>query len=1106
MFSGETIKDIVSAEPAGFILTFSHGRVAHLTVKDQLGRPAIGIQFLRKSGGTNSGGFFSSIRNLVGSDRRQPVAAARSGRATKGQRDVVMITEEGELEHWSTHLNIGDSVRFEMNLKEDLLEALKHSLPDESKTDFRFKVLDFLLLEKAAMGNELASLQGQPSYPVLLLASLTHQETSSFYIIEVCVSAGASAVTVVHPISCYKARASEATTWKPRLCVPKPGQTAFVIFETTVVIFSMAKLEESPSSQLLLEGQRLPEPFQDCIRFQNDMLYRVLGFAPEDKDSQDSNDSCVLAVQGFGIVRITSTHAARSSEEPEESRITLKSRIEQSIFYGTIRQNPLDLTSKEQHLYSGEEVEEAALNISYEILGSTSKYIPKASPSLDYHLKLRAKALEDLVVHIQKYYGPVSRMLKWKLLWSAEKLAAAQAMWKIQEDIMRRKPKDRKETYWEQMIFFMSDNLITKADENKGETDVVRLWLTKDVYRIEKVLYFFYEGHKEVKEDDWLTQNEVVENIREASDLWTAGLDAAYRFREDNASLYGLGDEIFDTNPGVLKSGYKDLPESWTMEAKTVHLAESLMQLASTATHDWWDSSKKDDAKSPSRKTIIHMAHTLPKQVDLYLRMFAERYAWLMEQDHEENPERLDQARKMKIRGDAKRREYLHRIARLSLVQEAVDLAEHWRDMKSLVELHVWASRQLLHRMRKGRDSSDSEAKPSDHELEKIQERTEGYFEKYGSQWAKVHFDEMVMEGELGSLLGEGQTDAKKQPYLTQFLRRNAGYQKISWINDIVGEKNFGHAARTLEALTVKKNDDLWSKKTELCLAKLTRIAAAETEQKDTTKDPRVLTEKYDNRLMIMDLQSRLYAHVITSIGPVLDDAAAQQLALETFAKRIVGPKKYPTFTALLNDGFSLLLRRKALSPVRLIDLLTLMDPVVYNGSVEDDPQILSHEFWLALEVLRLTGIDPSTAEALSQIIWRRTMIRDDWTMLNDTTEKNDEDVAAAMKQSSLFKTLVNYYEHIQLHPKDASTIKVLSPSQVSAVEVLPKSIQKRFRENEIELVKHDMEAENEILKKYIEKGRLELHYGGLLKMAQATVRAEADRVGDEAAAKIGKA
>jgi nuclear pore complex protein Nup133 len=1106
MFSGETVKDIVNAEPAGFILNFSHGRVAHLTVKDQLGRPAIAVQFLRKSAGTSSGGFFGSIRNIVGGDRRKSVAATRPGKATKGQRDIVIVTEEGELEYWSTHLHVADSLIFELNLSEDLLEALEHNLPNDLKHGFRMKVLDFLLIESSSKDNELTQINGKTSYPMLLLASLTQENTSTFYIVEAHVSAQGSTISVVHPISCYRAPTSEATKWKPRLCVPKPGQVAFVVFETAVVIFSLAKVEESPSSQLLIEGQRLPEPFQDYIKFQNDTIYRVLGCASEEKESQqDQHPSCVLAVQGFGLVRVTSIAPPTFSEDCEEVKITLKSKIEQAIFYGTIRQNPLDLTSTNQNAYSSEEIEEAALNISDEILSSSSKYIPKASPSLDHHLKLRAKALEDMVLHIQKHHGPLPRTLKWKLLWGAEKLAAAQAMWNVQEDIMKRKPKDRNETYWEQLLFFMGSDYRTKIDKTKGETDWVRLFLTKDVYRIEHLLAWLDEGHKEVIKDDYLGEHERVENIRESSDLWIAGFEAAYKFREDNAPLYGLGDEIFDTQHGVLKSGYRGLPEAWTIEATTVHRGEELLKLSCKTTQEWWEASKTAGSGKPSRKSVIHMAQALPKAVDMCQRMLAERYTWLMEQDHNAHPDYLPQARQMMIWGRKIRREYFHKIARLGLFQETIDLAEHWKDMRGLVELKILAEGQVVRRIKQSPEPSPGEVKRMEQEIESIQARTEGYFEKYGSIWAKEYFSMMVLQGQLGSLLVDGQTDEKKQPYLTQFLRKNPGYLKIGWINDVVSEKDFGHAASTLETLAMKKVDDLWTKKTELCLAKLARLATVETHPNTTTSKSDFSTKKLDDCLALLDIQDRLHGHISSAIGPVIDATGARQVALETFGKRIVGDKKYSALKGLLNDGLGMLLHEKALSPERLVDVLTLMDPAVYDGLEEDDPQILGHEFWLSLMALRPGQVDPSVSEGLAYLIWRRAMIRDDWVLLNDTNDKDDEEVTTAMHLTSLFKTLFDYYADVQQHPEEASNIKLLSPSQLLNADFFPKSLQKRFRENEVELVRRDLEAEHKVLKTYIEKGRLELHYGGLLKMAQAAVRAEADRAGEKAAGEVGR-
>lgn len=102
LFSGETVQALTNAEPAGFILTFNHGRVAHLTVRDPMGRPAIGVNFLRKSSGTSAGGIFGSIRNVFGGNARKGTPMVRSASAAKGQRDIVILTDDAEFELWRT--------------------------------------------------------------------------------------------------------------------------------------------------------------------------------------------------------------------------------------------------------------------------------------------------------------------------------------------------------------------------------------------------------------------------------------------------------------------------------------------------------------------------------------------------------------------------------------------------------------------------------------------------------------------------------------------------------------------------------------------------------------------------------------------------------------------------------------------------------------------------------------------------------------------------------------------------------------------------------------------------------------------------------------------
>lgn len=87
-------------------------------------------------------------------------------------------------------------------------------------------------------------------------------------------------------------------------------------------------------------------------------------------------------------------------------------------------------------------------------------------------------------------------------------------------------------------------------------------------------------------------------------------------------------------------------------------------------------------------------------------------------------------------------------------------------------------------------------------------------------------------------------------------------------------------------------------------------------------------------------------------------------------------------------------------------------------------------------------------------------MICDDWISLNNTTDKNDEEVTKAMTQTCLFRTLVDYFSHIQQNVEEATNIRLLSLLRILNADNFPKSLQKRFRENEVELVQRDLKAE----------------------------------------------
>ena len=1113
MLSGETVKEVINAEPSGFILTFSHGRVAHVTIRDQVGRPQIGVQFLRKT--APAGSIFGSIRNVFSGDRRKGTPIVRAGQSSKGQRDVLIGTAEGDLEFWNINLTSGNTLTKAISIKDDLLEALKHNLSDEATSGLQFQVVDFETIAGPSSNQSLARRSEATATPLTVLASITHQDDTTYYIVELTISDQEASVHVVHNVKCYKSHVSDSKDSRPRLCLPRRCQVAFIIFDKAIVLYSMARIVESPSSQLLLERNALPDPFQDCVRFQNDTIYKVLGQAIEEEDSQNKNPACVVAVQGFGMVRLTSIIPQSTSDEDEEVdlKISAKSKIEQAVFYGSNRQNPLNLTSTTSgQSFTDKEISSAALDVSLEILSSKSKYLPKSAPSIDAQLRLRAKAFEDLIQYLLKFHASaLSRKTRYELLLNAEKLASAQAIWKTQEEIQRRYQREgiKREfgTCLQSVLLSMHESKQMYPEAGKGETDRIRHWLIHDPQNIHFLVCDL--ATHEIDTTGIIDPKDTIDYRCEATDLWYAAFDAAFRFRENNAPAYGLPDEIFQD--GVLQTAYPDDVEIWTSERKVVraglkfiirncNLLEKywVADAAKMKEVGWPLNEKGDPYEAPSRSVLLELARRLPAEAEMFIRLKSEEHVQFTQHMYAQIADpKMRAHRHAELKEDARSgsRDILCGISKYNM-SGAIALAEKIADPGLLVILNTDYIKQLVAEGIANPDQSDA----INAKMLAVQNHTETYFERFGNGWAFAHFSRMVDDGDLGVMLTEVQeTQDMKQSYLSWFfkkcLKQGQPVGKVSWINDVLGEQNFQRAGKTLEFVASEEEHDVWNKKTELSLAKLAELATQESAGKANThsRASAATVSKFDNAIKILEIQERLFEHVQVRVGPAIDTKASQELAIKEFGAKVVD--KRPASKKLLKQGLDLLLAKQTLTLQQLVEVLTLMDPGYFAGNVDEDPQIFGHEFYLALKIIDLASVDAmdnAEKERYRKIVWRRAMIRDDWKLLNETSLKDDRQVESEMVQSSLFRTLAELFEHA--YKSNAQAPALYSPQQILDSE---SSNEDQHVDKKLE---KDVNAELDKLRGFVEQGQLELHYGGLVATAERRVREHADHIGDEVA------
>lgn len=1116
MSSGEAVVDIVNAEPAGFILTLNHGRIAHMTVKDQLGRPAIGIQFLRKIPTGNTAGFFGSIRNVLGGSGRKGRPSIAIGNASKGQRNVVIASENGELEFWDVRANVGNSLNFQVDIKEDILRELRDSLPPDGSESYQFKLLDVSL--GVPPGSTVQRLDAAASTSIVMLTSLSKQDTTYYYLIEAELSEESSAIAATHPIRCYREPISTFPQWVPKLRIPKPYSTAFVTFETAIVLFSLSKVAESPSSQLLREDSALPEPFQDVVRFKNGSAFRVLGLGVEDQNGPSKHPSCVFSVQSFGIIRLSLiSNQTAEIDVQEETKISTKSRIEQAVFFGTIKNNPLDLASNADELASREGVEKAAFSICDEILASTSKYLPKLSSSVDQHLRLRCKAIEDLVVHVNKCYQPISRSARYRLLGCAEKLAAQRGLWKTEEEYRKRISKGEN-TFFELILLWMRDKSL--ADPEKGNTDQIRLWFTQDTSRIDTVLIWLSNMFKELSADDIKDERLIGEYLSQAQDLLIAAYESAFQFREDNASTYGLGDEQF--KEGVLVTGYTDIQMPWTCDRTVITQHRVLHNLLSEFLDAWWERSKIRDAQNPSREVVLRMGQRFPDFVDLLLRMVDERTRYCFETD---NP---GEAKSWRRLNREIRRASMYQIAAMGFNRKATDLAEKLRDMEALNELICGQEEQVEAQLVD--HPSPSEKLRLQKERAILAKRIDDYFSTYGDEWAHARFGRMVQVGSLGTLLNKAE-DPHQSSYLKHFLRQQPGYDRIRWISDILGIRaDYTGASKTLQ-FAAAQEEDLWSKKVELCIGKLATLAAEEDQVPRTlTREASATSQatkaavnaRFDVDLAILNEQEKLRNHISFILGDEINNLKDPEMKIDNVIQSIGnGPnvKGKPALAGLLAFATRRVVEGQALDIDQLVDFLTLMR--ASGGIFEADA--LDSEFATALllvnqaadsSTISMPRYDPATwaqkKEALINVIWRRAILADNWKELNKTEGMTDADVRARLQATKTFRTMIFVAEQdlmaqsmaqpstfsadrSSLHASSVTAnaqirLNFPSPTHIIETESFPEVLQERFRPEEREIIAKDFDTEQEQVRTLIKKARLQEHWEGLLEDAKDLV------------------
>ncbi|KAI0973882.1 Non-repetitive/WGA-negative nucleoporin C-terminal-domain-containing protein [Xylaria arbuscula] len=1120
LFSGERVIQLINVEAAaGFVLAFSSGRVAYLSVRDAQGRPKVSVQFLRSSLGPSSSGFLGSIRNVLSHSAHQSdIAAVRADRSsTQGECTVVAATSKGRINSWKIHRGGHHDLLVELDARSAIVEAIRNAdkLSSTLSPD-SFKIIDFCFVPKGMSPaySEMSKLRQLSSSDnqqhLLLLTTLDDKDLCRYSLVEMVIQNGQQQehpidIGMVRSISSFTTPSDPHALAKPRLYLPKPAVIAFLVFDHATVVASIAQPPESPDSQIMEDNHALPPDYEDVVDIRHDPTLEIIGSGSEEPQIYDleenearpvrikmKNPTAVLLVRGVGTMRVAISDCQRfASVTPP--KLTAKTRLEQAVFFGIKENNPLVFDLQHEISFSDTEYGEAALALSEEILTSTSPYLSPLAAKLNDNIKDRVRFLDKMMAHIKNINVNLDRSTKWQLIWNAEKMHVASTLWRKHEEFLHMRPVNSKKTIVAEIIEFIRSEEKSKPDRARGETDELRHWFIHDVHRMELFIAWAYQvlKHNSKAKLDSVAMTRLT---YEASDIYNSTIRDAFAFRQAHLELYGLKGEKL--GHGVLEGDYSGLPTPWTANKFVVNNVKRQVELVTE-----WVKQEPESLTEEQKSQIMKMRQILPEMTEVYLSVLQELTRWNLASG---DPKLISEGQKYEEAYNDDRYTKVVSLSQSHNWEAAIKLAETHRSLHALAEV-LTREIDVLRDELGVSDITANEAEKVDAKITEKEEKVRECFQIYGEDFAFPFYDYLFATFGVDALL---QYEGDKR-YKTIYLRAREELAKISWINDIVGEEDIHSAANTLLEIGLDREQQVWNKKIELSLGKLARMAESATPAGNSsttiqeasinqiTEDTRIDT--IDKELTIINIQTEFFD---TQIHPIikaaLDETAELGLVQAAFALQI--PKKHKVISDLFDDAVKRLLRHEALDPLTLIDLLTL---VTLPSETKEN---IADQFFLAIQVAS-NGLGGDERYQAERLIWRRCFLREDWTVINNTSMKDDEETLDVLGQTDLFQLYCTLYanqtsrEAKLAHPR-------LAPSQ--SVGVYTHTVDRRFAKRDKgyrEKVLEAMRYEDANLRKHIEQHRLEEWTRETRKLAEQAVDQQYDDVTEaQSAGNVSKA
>ncbi|KAI0302174.1 Non-repetitive/WGA-negative nucleoporin C-terminal-domain-containing protein [Russula brevipes] len=902
--SNENVNSLTRLDPQTFVASSSTGRLFRLTLTTSGGRYHLTSRlFARTQSSLSLSRFLPSIWSSQAPQAEAGNIAAIALGAKTNLGTDIWALVESRIQKW----NVAAEGWEELTLQEDVGVVLRHAIQDTLRVPPAYLDLELLDLAVDSSGKLLVlTSHGDTGEHEDMAYSSTPRRT--YNVAQISMSSGLLQVEKL---------------------IGVPYQSTFRASEAPM----------HPQLRLMLGGAILIVQFGDAIAFcsrDNDFKDRI-----ELKSSTDRTlGVCVADAQSFLLVLTASTimkvaldiDQVQAFDSEHGRSILIKSIMTQAILYGSYPENPLHFSFPpeidEESLMSG------ATLLSSAILESDGTVI-RPNNDLTVQLNSRKEKVSFLIKFINEngVLGKMSQRSRQRLATDAEKLYSAQQLWlRLNETILRGRPYD---ILSEAVYGYMN-----QVGEGHHD-DLMRAFFRLRVADIGRLLPHVRDGTRRLLGD---VPANIPNILSEANGVVLTILNSAFEYRDYNAGVYGV------ESPFV---------KPWTSKPEVINVVLELFDATTTYVQNLGESPDEHKAREPNSQ--------LPDLASALFASVHERMSWLQSAVASEAPGTDREIAALADQFQQLRPEVLNTLNKNGFAMRAFELAEKYRDFRSLAAL---CNKDLVYPLDQNPHAS------------KIAE----YIERFRDEFTDELYQWYIEHGELRTLFSQSGTYTDHLDRF--FLKHNR--QSVSWIEDLEKDR-FHSAAETLLAESDNAGD-LAAKELMLSVGKLAHLAQM---QEDTTVDESMLDAFHDG-LDFVSVHEALTAELKSALVSVRSKQSLDrqvETILRQKASTIMDKKVFPLiFKQLVRS----LLQGKALSVEDIVDVLSLKD----NDTTMSD-------YATALHILaRADKLPKARREAAFRTVWRRIYTHDNWDTIKKTSGVSDAQLNERFRNTALVGAL----------------------------------------------------------------------------------------------------